>query len=169
MSEQTDVGRHVTKPSDQDLSPFGWAPGGYTFKCTVCGKSWDQLNETAHKRCRICRGCATDLWRKSLTEKPVKAAQEGPPASGEADEWRPIETLPHDGTEEDRALSGHWHGPVLVFIPDRFGGIQIVAQLDSGMWLVGDEERSFADLTIMPTHWRPLPDPPTPRSTPDAG
>jgi hypothetical protein len=75
-------------------------------------------------------------------------------------EWQPIETLPHDGNEEDRKKCGHWHGPVLVFVPDQYGGIMMVAQLDSDMWLLGDDDRTFAELRTSPTHWMPLPVPP---------
>lgn len=75
--------------------------------------------------------------------------------------WQKIETLPHDGTSEDQASCGKWHGPVLVYFPDQYGGVMMVAQLDSDIWLHGpDENHAFAVLTVQPTHWMPLPEPP---------
>lgn len=76
-------------------------------------------------------------------------------------EWQAIEMLPHCGTPEDQVICGKWHGSVLVWVPDQYGGMMMVAQLDSDIWLCGpDKNRAFTELTVEPTHWMPLPDPP---------
>jgi hypothetical protein len=84
-------------------------------------------------------------------------------------EWQPIATLPHDGDEADREKCGHWHGPVLLYVPDQYGGVMVVAQMDSDMWLYGPcpdgDTRTYGDLGAEPTHWMPLPPPPNGTTT----
>lgn len=72
------------------------------------------------------------------------------------DEWQPIETAPKDGT------------PVLIAAHDNGMSSQprhvLVAHWsysfsDDGEWL-RDEGEEFSQ-TWPPTHWQPLPDPPT--------
>jgi hypothetical protein len=49
----------------------------------------------------------------------------------------------------------------LVFVPDKFGGIVMVAQMDADEWIYGpDEDRTYVSLAKEPTHWMPLPTPP---------
>lgn len=73
--------------------------------------------------------------------------------------WQAIETLPDVCGHEPPCGEG-WHPPVLVYVPDRFGGVILVAQRDAGMWLFRDDTRACDELTTEPTHWMPLPDPP---------
>lgn len=73
-------------------------------------------------------------------------------------EWLPISELPKNSDWES---VGHWHGPVLVLVPNEYGPVMLCAQLDSDMWLMGpDEHRAFHVLSVAPTHWMPLPTPP---------
>ena len=64
-------------------------------------------------------------------------------------EWKPIETAPKDGTRillatNDYVFEGYWH--------------QYSPHCD-GWWKVSDIEN--LGNTIYPTHWMPLPEPPT--------
>lgn len=59
-----------------------------------------------------------------------------------AGEWRPIETAPRDGTE------------VLAFARVDTEPLVRVAWLNHGRWDDG------TGLSLRPTHWVPLPDPP---------
>jgi hypothetical protein len=62
--------------------------------------------------------------------------------------WQPIETAPNDGTS------------VLLFLPDRWGGVVTIADYDLDDW----SDRGGSEL-ITATHWMPLPAPPeTPAS-----
>ena len=56
-------------------------------------------------------------------------------------EWQPIETAPKDGTR------------VLIFSVDEV----VVAHYEGDMWC----ENEYDNLWHNPTHWMPLPEPPT--------
>ena len=63
-----------TGPTDDDLRPYFWAPGDYTFPCRDCGK-WGE----GDKRC--CRPCAVIRWQNDRL-KP--AAPKPPPIDWES-------------------------------------------------------------------------------------
>ena len=61
-------------------------------------------------------------------------------------EWQPIETAPQDGTQ------------ILVFGHDTFA----VAEFRNGEWRdMGDIGWGGFYAEVMPTHWMPLPEPPS--------
>ena len=62
-----------------------------------------------------------------------------------ADEWRPIETAPEDGTS------------VLLWQPTHRGGYVVIAYFDLFYLAWREEEEG---ISLDPTHWRPLPEPP---------
>lgn len=66
-------------------------------------------------------------------------------------EWKPIETAPRDGT---KVLA--WRNGALEIL--RWDHIK-VGPLMAGWWFVGD--RAVVDRDAQPTHWMPLPAPPT--------
>lgn len=47
-------------PTDEDLKPYGWAPGSYECSCRDC---WQ--DHVADKRANYCRPCATKSWRRA--------------------------------------------------------------------------------------------------------
>lgn len=65
-------------------------------------------------------------------------------------EWQPIETAPRDGTGflyfQRLPFGQHWVGSA-IFYDDKFVHVQWSGQEDE--WV-----------TLAPTHWMPLPDPP---------
>ena len=79
-------------------------------------------------------------------------------------DWKPIETAPKDGTcvlcyTEPSSREGRIH--VLTWMnyagPVGFADLDGRVKKDGGMWIVG------TGLSIyFPTHWMPLPEPPTP-------
>jgi hypothetical protein len=75
-------------------------------------------------------------------------------------EWQPIETAPHHGDAADRERNGLWTGPIIVFVPDNYGGQAVTAQCDGDYWLSMQGSRVYGDLVGNPTHWQPIPDPP---------
>ena len=57
--------------------------------------------------------------------------------------WQPIETAPKDGT---RILAWHWHWSKQE---------EVIARWSDDQW-----QNAWSELTIHPTHWMPLPEPP---------
>lgn len=57
--------------------------------------------------------------------------------------WRPIETAPMDGT---RILAWHWHWSKQE---------EVIARWSDDQW-----QDAWSELTIHPTYWMPLPEPP---------
>lgn len=97
-----------------------------------------------------------------------------PPACAADDGWQPIETAPEDGRVlllgywnshgNWRTLRGEWHSQEFIDEyaedPDMHtpGWYEVSAEADdeTGCWRTN------------PTHWRPLPKPPTDKGAPDA-
>lgn len=71
-------------------------------------------------------------------------------------DWQPIETLPTKVVHDEH--NSEW---VLVWVPDKWGGFPIVGLLDSGTWLYRNDERECGEFENDPTHWMPLPEPPS--------
>jgi hypothetical protein len=68
-----------------------------------------------------------------------------------ADEWRPIETAPEDGTS------------LLLWQPTNYGGYMVVGSYDVMLFQWIDD---MEGLSMAPTHWRPLPEPPQQQAAP---
>ena len=67
-----------------------------------------------------------------------------------AEDWSPIETAPKDGTE----ILGYRNG--------RYANASRVQRDDCEMWSFGPVSGEVTMFpSCKPTHWRPLPDPPT--------
>jgi len=66
--------------------------------------------------------------------------------------WQPIDAAPKDGTEV-LAAAPRFNNPDI-------GSFQVVARFQDGLWVAGSEEQPYQ--IWPPTHFRPLPPPPTP-------
>lgn len=67
-------------------------------------------------------------------------------------EWQPIETAPKDGTHVDLwACSGG---------DPRFGDRYTDAAFIRGKWRYSSGADGWLEVSYMPTHWMPLPNPP---------
>lgn len=64
--------------------------------------------------------------------------------------WRPIDSAPKDGT------------PILCFTPDQseFGFID-TSKIEILWWASDEWQNDCDDVFFQPTHWMPLPNPPT--------
>jgi hypothetical protein len=98
---------------------------------------------------RLLLHAGTDTWTdaQELWTAVIDAALT-PPPSGEMsmDEWKPIETAPKDGTD----VLAIWD------VPGRLKPYGVVWWED-GSWHEYDIENEVSD----PTHWMPLPEPPS--------
>jgi len=54
------------EPTDADLLPMGWAPGGYGGPCRQCGNML-----TGDKYTRICRSCAVKEFHQRAATRPA--------------------------------------------------------------------------------------------------
>lgn len=57
----------LKQPADEDLKPFGWAPGGYAINCIECPKNVRGMamqNGGGDKRSLRCKKHATEAWRR---------------------------------------------------------------------------------------------------------
>lgn len=79
-----------------------------------------------------------------MAQRQAKAMLEAADAAA----WRPIESAPRDGTH--------------ILVPMKFIGADVVSY-DLGAWR---ETTSMLRLKEEPTHWQPLPAPPTKETTP---
>ena len=63
--------------------------------------------------------------------------------------WLPIDTAPQDGSEFiGYSLGGRWHG-------QEGKWVAYVCHRDRNLWI------AIGEGVVNPTHWMPLPDPPT--------
>jgi hypothetical protein len=90
--------------------------------------------------------------RDALARAAIEALRQpaSPEQIAEGEGWQPIETAPKDGTKFD------------AWVPDAFGGRRMTEL--SFNWRGQLRQHgllSAADLPRWPTHWRPLPSPPT--------
>lgn len=121
---------HTEVPDDARPQRHGWAPGGYSCTCNLCGKRFG-----GDKRARNCAPCAY-----SLPDQPTSQPRSA---------WQAIDTAPKDGTLIDvwatervpdvKWLRGYWRHWAL----DGY---------DNMAWVPIDG--------LTPTHWMPLPAPP---------
>lgn len=82
-------------------------------------------------------------------------------------EWQPIETAPMDGTivflwggEDDNAIFAEDRYKAFCHAPCR-------AMFDRDAWLMALAEAGYVGVIYRhPTHWMPLPDPPSPQPDP---
>lgn len=86
--------------------------------------------------------------------------------------WQPIETAPKDGTEvlawrEDAGIFlARWTSPEEFCTSDE---LEALSEADAAQedWFAADfVQGSRLDDGLVPTHWMPLPDPPTDQSQP---
>lgn len=72
-------------------------------------------------------------------------------------DWQPIKTAPFT---MDNSTGLRWLKWCLLFVPDEYGGYEIIGDMEGGEWLWRDDERCCAPLLTPPTHWMPLPEAP---------
>lgn len=144
----------------------------YEFDTRPCGDSWKAC--LGHFRDCTCGlstllaggeplgDIASDLWRdlcdgdgehsealdKALILKHLRRV-----AGGEPTGWQPIETAPKDGT---------W---ILLWQPDNGPNIACWMDRDFPWWFIDDGKHGpYAVRGADPTHWQPVPDPPSPHT-----
>jgi hypothetical protein len=74
-------------------------------------------------------------------------------------EWKLIDSAPFEDIFYAPGESAKWLKFCLLGRRDKYGWIEWVGGMDSGMWLIRDDNRACGDCAE-PTHWAPLPPPP---------
>lgn len=58
--------------ADEDLKPFGWAPGGYVIHCIDCPSDTPFIRRgQGDKRSRRCRPCAIEALKREVSDPPI--------------------------------------------------------------------------------------------------
>lgn len=101
--------------------------------------------------------CAPDPF----TQRTIPMYTTPPPAPlGEPPEWRPIETAPKDGTAV-LVMRNIWPGTATGFAEDCNGHNTYVAAWWTNRWVCYMDWIDDPTCPIKPTHWMPIPAPPT--------
>jgi len=120
----------------------------YTLTETQCEERCDELRSQLDEANKIIEslGQESDHFCKQADKLRIQVARlEGELAEAQ---WRPIETVPKNGDEI-----------ILVWTGTR------VLPIGIGLLKTATDESTPEHLRLMPTYWRPLPDPP--RSAPE--
>jgi hypothetical protein len=59
------------QPTDEDLKPFGWAPGDYFVACINCPTNMQMKNGGGAKRSYRCKHHATHYWLEANKDDPL--------------------------------------------------------------------------------------------------
>jgi hypothetical protein len=123
------------------VSPVGPTGKDYPHRCSGCGLRW-QTTAPGSVAAELCGDC----WRKV---QPILHAS--PPAGVQEQGWQPIATAP----KEARVLA--------LLKPQPFEAVGEItfAYCTQGVWT-----RDDIGEPAVPTHWMPLPDPPSAASVP---
>lgn len=133
----------MTTPHDKALAPCPFCGRSATIE--QIGNSWQStIYQCDNCGCSLETGEEFDHGKLWNTRAPI-------PEAGNGDGWLPIETAPKDGTQVLCAFFS-WGEP------DKGYSMEVVS------WM-GDCWASEAYPIYPPTHWRPLPSPPSIRSS----
>lgn len=128
--------------SDERDARGGWCKGAYTCVCKTCGSSY-----FGDKRSYSCADCA-------YSATPTTPSSEG------GDGWQGIASAPKDGTiilcYGD--VAGEFYGvyAAKMIFPCQFWGKSDYSGFE---WIV--PETDYAAMWMAPSHWQPLPTPPS--------
>jgi hypothetical protein len=126
----------------------GYATGDYLCTCLGCGGGF-----VGDKRALSCLPCAVERVEAAISSIP--SPDDGAPMRHEGgDGWRPIETAPKDGTEVwlfGTSESSPFSRPH-IGCEDR----------EVAYWHAGGWKSAWCDgWVVEPSHWQPLPAPPS--------
>ncbi len=134
------------------LSSIGGVVCAVKPVCWICngeGDGWKETNVITFDQQTAQQRVASSYWSVTPLHIPIEAGNGG-------DGWLPIETAPKDGIKIDVGVLSRWGF-------ERHCDIWWSAKRDSWVFWGDNGFERYGEVRISfdPTHWRPLPSPPS--------